>query len=116
MTPIAPMAWSVLCFGPMAKRSDADLDRGRLDEAMGLVLEVMRAEFPEDKSGQYDDLQRARLKFLASNRFEGAKALVALLERRAKLLGLDARDEATSGTGESTVERMTRQIRERSSS
>ena len=42
-----------------------------------------------------------------------AKHLPALLERRAKLLGLDAQPGVTQDGGESVVDRMAREIRER---
>lgn len=75
----------------MADR-DRETDSNRLDEAIEAVLYVLRLEFPVP-AGQLgveaeDDL-RTRALLLGKNRCEAAKALVLLLERRAKLLGLD---------------------------
>ncbi|HEY3494360.1 MAG TPA: hypothetical protein VGK73_06730 [Polyangiaceae bacterium] len=93
----------------MSRPDDRDTDLGRIDSAIGLVEEVLSEALPAE--GQPNVMALAR-----ETRLKAVDRLVALLERRARLLGLDA-PAAKLGDqppGESVLDRMTREIAEQS--
>ncbi len=98
---------------PMARRTiekDRDSDASRLDEALDHVLGVIRTELPRSGDADNDAVNEIAL---AKTKLDACRALVPLLERRAKLLGLDATPGQVPSGAETAVERMAREIRER---
>jgi len=85
-------------------------DVSRLDEALEHVLGVIRTELP--RSGDADDDAVNEIA-MAKAKLDACRALVPLLERRAKLLGLDAQPGTVTVGTETAVERMARELRER---
>ena len=82
--------------GPMAqsKQMQVERDVARLDIAIELVEEVLSQKLPNDSETAPQVLKLAR-----DSRLQAADRLVSLLERRAKLLGLDAPDEKPKESG-----------------
>lgn len=78
----------------MAKRDPLELakDVRRLDNAIGLVEAILDAPLPDGTLVAPQVLKIAR-----DSRLQAADRLVSLLERRAKLLGLDAPEEKSAG-------------------
>lgn len=72
---------------PMAQSKQVQVERdvARLDAAIELVEEVLSQKLPNDA-----DTAPQVLKLARDSRLQAADRLVSLLERRAKLLGLDA--------------------------
>ena len=65
----------------VAAEKEADL--GRLDRALDRIDAILRAKAPEDAHPTYVDA-------LDANQLKAIDRIVPLLERRSKLLGLDA--------------------------
>ncbi len=81
---------------------ERDADIRRLDSAIGRIEELL--DEPINRDAQPNIVFQSK-----EIRLQAADRLVRLLERRAKLLGLDAeRGELTAG--ESVLDRMTREI------
>ena len=69
----------------MARDRNAELesDLRRLDRALDRIDEILRSKAPEDAHDTYVDA-------LDANQLKAIDRIVPLLERRSKLLGLDA--------------------------
>ena len=84
----------------MATDRERDRDKGRLDDALEAVTGLM--DRPVDGPPPEPGIILA-----------AADRVVKLLERRAKLLGLDLAPQENNGAGESAISRMQREISER---
>lgn len=93
-------------MGKRGRESERDSDVSRLDEAIDYVLSVLRVEIPRSGDADADAVNEA---VMAKTKLEACKGLVPLLERRAKLLGLDATPNEQPA-GESVLQRMQREI------
>lgn len=94
----------------VSRESERKTDSGRLDRAIGHVLDVLSVEVSETGDLDNDSVNRIAL---AKTKLEACRVLVPLLERRSKLLGLDEAG-MSEPPGESVLDRMTREIAEQS--
>ncbi len=89
-----------------SKESERETDTSRLDKAIGYVIGLLEVAIPKSGDADADAVNEVAL---AKTKLDAVKALPALLERRAKLLGLDA-TQNEQPPGESVLERMQREI------
>lgn len=94
-------------IGFMAGYDERENDLRLLKQAAEGMAELANMELSEDSLGGEEFRAYCKVKIQA------AQALVPLLERRAKLLGLDARPDAPQTGTETPVERMSRELLER---
>lgn len=84
------------------KEQERERDIQRLDAALDRIADILAGRAPRDSHPTFiDALEGAQLKAI--------DRIVPLLERRAKLLGLDA-TQNEQPPGESVLERMQREI------
>lgn len=101
------MVHSSLMARPTIEK-DVDKDRSRLDEALEHVLGVIRTELPKTGDADSDAVNEVAMSRV---KLEACKALVPLLERRSKLLGLDAPEQkAGSSDATDTIAAVTRRL------